>query len=96
MSDRGSNPSFRSRSPAADMFARPTVLVRQRAIRTLPLAAMRSNALGQRNLSQLSQSSSRISTVFGALLVVGAVTTSYGLCVYLLFTPGGHCIRSVE
>jgi hypothetical protein len=90
-SDRGNlDPSAPSHHPA-NMFARhaasrPAALVRRQAGRTVPLVATRLNTLGRRNLSQLPQSSSRISTVFGALLAVGIATTGYGLCVYLPFT----------
>jgi hypothetical protein len=77
-----------------DMFARHVVsrqaaLVRQPAVRALPLAASRPNSLGRRNVSQLSRSSSRISTVLGVLLAVGISTTGYGLCVHLPFTSRG-------
>jgi len=60
--------------------SRPAALVRQHVARTV---AAKSNGLGRRNISRLSQSSSRISTVFGVLLAVGITTTSYGLCVHL-------------
>lgn len=83
-------------SPPAttDMFARHVVprqaaLVRQHAARPLPLAALRTDILRRRNLSQLSQSSSKVSTIFGALLAFGIATTGYGLCVHLPFTPRG-------
>lgn len=85
---------FRLQPPAAGMFARhvasrSAALVRQRAAHAVPLTVPWSSTLGRRNISQLSQSSSRISTVFGALLVVGIATTGYGLCVYLPFAPRG-------
>jgi len=84
-SDRGR--SFRFQPPATDMFSRhvasrPAVLVRQRTARTVPLAATWTSTLGRRDISRLSRSSSRISTVFGALLAVGIATTGYGLCVH--------------
>ena len=92
---------FYLQPPAAGMFARhvasrPAVLARQRAARTVPLVATWSSTIGRRNMSQLSRSSSRISTVFGGLLVVGIVTTGYGLYVHLPFAPGGKYTHSVE
>ena len=85
---------FRFQPPAPDMFTRHVAplrvtLVRQRATRTVPLVAAWTSTLGRRNISQLSQSTSRISTVFGALLAVGIATTGYGLCVHLPFTLRG-------
>lgn len=74
---------------ARHVVSRPAALVRQRVAHTTPLVAMWSSTLGRRNISQLSQSSSRISTVFGALLAVGIATTGYGLCVHLPFAPQG-------
>ena len=74
---------------ARHVASRPVALVRQRAARTIPLVALRSGTLERRNISQLSRSSSRISTVFGVLLAVGITTTGYGLCVHLPFTLRG-------
>ena len=85
---------FHFQSQAADMFprhvvSRPAALARQRAARITPIVATWSSTLGRRNISLLSQSSSKISTVFGVLLAVGITTTGYGLCVCLPSTPQG-------
>ena len=77
------------------VVSRPVALVRHRAAQSIPPLLFGPNNLGRRNVSQLSQSSSRISTVFGVLLTVGIVTTGYGLCVHLPFTPRVQCTHTI-